>query len=293
MIIVNLTGRLGNQLFQYSCARALQEIYSEEIQLNITELNTFTNFEFELGDYILNENVSVIGNKPLPWYADLRSPVVRVLKKFIPNLYFKIMSSLGIFVWQSSEYKELPIVGTENKIINGWWQSDKYFNNVRSILVNEIVPKNELLKHNYSLYEKIQNSESVCITIRRGNYVDNPSFKKKHFVCDNDYFQKAIDKMQILVPNCVFFVFSDDIEWVKSNMNLPENSHFEIGDDPVWEKLRIMSACKHFIISNSTFSWWAQYLSINENKVVIAPSKWYADGRKADLHEESWKIIDT
>lgn len=97
--------------------------------------------------------------------------------------------------------------------------------------------------------------------------------------------------MKQKVRNAKFFVFSDDIEWVKENMNFPEDSVFESGNDPVWEKLRMMYSCKHFIISNSTFSWWAQYLSRNSEKVVIAPNKWRNKGVWQDIYQENWNII--
>ena len=69
-------------------------------------------------------------------------------------------------------------------------------------------------------------------------------------------------------------------------------TYYESGKDPVWEKLRLMSLCKHFVISNSSFSWWAQYLSTNEDKIVYAPKQWYVDGRKADIFEKSWRYLE-
>ena len=86
--------------------------------------------------------------------------------------------------------------------------------------------------------------------------------------------------------------FSDDIEWVKNNLDFKCETYYENGNDPVWEKLRLMSCCKHFVISNSSFSWWAQYLSCNKNKIVYAPTKWYVDNRKVDIFQDSWKYIN-
>ena len=88
------------------------------------------------------------------------------------------------------------------------------------------------------LYEVI--TESICITIRRGDFVSNEEYKKNLYVCDEKYFYKSIDVIEKMVKNPVFFVFSDDIEWVKNNIKFPKNTIFETGDDPVWEKLRLM-----------------------------------------------------
>ena len=87
-------------------------------------------------------------------------------------------------------------------------------------------------------------------------------------------------------------MFSDDIEWVKNNIYTGCVTYYEDGTDPVWEKLRLMSACKHFVVSNSTFSWWAQYLSENEKKIVISPSEWYLDSRKNDLQSKQWILLE-
>ena len=99
--------------------------------------------------------------------------------------------------------------------------------------------------------------------------------------------------MKEKLENPTFIFFSDDINWVKENIKIGECvCYYERGVDPVWEKLRLMYSCKHFIISNSSFSWWAQYLSRNENKIVISPNRWYNDGRTADLLDESFIKIE-
>lgn len=140
--------------------------------------------------------------------------------------------------------------------------------------MEEFTPKVPLLEKNKTLYEKIVNTNSVCISIRRGDIVEKKELASQMYVCNKLYFNKALNYLKKLDINFQYIVFSDDIEWVKENMKFPDGTLFEDGTDPVWEKLRLMYSCKHFIISNSTFSWWAQYLSKNENKIVISPSKW-------------------
>ena len=83
-------------------------------------------------------------------------------------------------------------------------------------------------------------------------------------------------------------MFSDDIEWVKNNIYTGCVTYYEDGTDPVWEKLRLMSACKHFVVSNSTFSWWTQYLSKSENKIVISPSRWFNNDYESPLIAKDW-----
>ena len=114
----------------------------------------------------------------------------------------------------------------------------------------------------------------MCVMVRRGDYLSE-EFKAKFFVCDKEYFQKAIEKVKVLVDNPILIFFSNDIDWVRENINTDLPSYYESKTNPVWETMRLMYSCKHFIISNGTFSWWGQYLSRNEDKIVISPDHWY------------------
>lgn len=101
--------------------------------------------------------------------------------------------------------------------------------------------------------------------------------KKIFYVCDLEYFQRGVDYIKKHVENPVFIVFSNDIDWVKANLNIDNEVYFESGKDPVWETFRLMYSCKHFVISNSTLHWWAQWRSENKEKIVVAPERWYND----------------
>lgn len=296
MIEVNIVGRLGNQLFEYACARQLQEKYGGTIVLNTYEMSKNTpNFGLELLNFKLNDNVKVVSDRPLR-KANANNYWVKFLREFFPNVYFDVMARKGVFIWKSArEYKELPPINpkaAESIILNGYWQSEKYFEGVKKIVRDEFTPKEPLRQQNQELYERIVNSESVCVTIRRGDFMSDKN-KKTFYVCDEQYFRKALEEIKKSVPNCTFFGFSDDIDWVKSNIDFPGEVFFESGNDPVWEKLRLMASCKHFVLSNSSFSWWAQYLSESNNKIVVAPDKWYKTGKNAkpDLYQDDWKLI--
>ena len=110
-------------------------------------------------------------------------------------------------------------------------------------------------------------------------------------MCDLPYFHKAIDIMKNRLNNPVFYLFSDDIDWAKSHL---KNEEINFVDEKTkdYEQLRLMYNCKHFIMSNSTFSWWAQYLSENPDKIVIAPAKWMPyDTEKRDIYQDNWILI--
>lgn len=296
MIEVNIVGQLGNQLFEYACARQLQEKYGGKIYLNTYEMRQNTpNFRLALLDFNLNENVEVVSERPLK-EANADNYSVKILRKFFPDLYFNMMAKKGVFVWKSARiYKPLPLLNEELQkriVLNGYWQSEKYFSDVAEILRTELTPKESLQPQNEELYNKIRNTNSVCVTIRRGDFMNDKN-KGTFYICDNIYFRNALTYIKNRLPDCTFFGFSDDIDWVKNNMEFPGEVYYESGVDPVWEKLRLMSACKHFVLSNSSFSWWAQYLSNEKKKIVVAPDIWYKTGKhaKADLYQDNWELI--
>lgn len=299
-------GRLGNQLFQYAAIRGiLSKIESNEtIKLNFSKRIYVKNFKNDLNDFKLKNYEEIDKMKPsfiqtiILFFMKGAERIIKffcgkkdkekIIYKFEQKMA-KTLNKFGIYFMRQG-YFDFKKSKAKDKIFVGQFECAKYFDNIREELLEEFTPKHEKLEKNLSMYEQIENSESVCVTIRRGDYL-NTENKNEFYVCTPEYFNKAIEMMKQKVRNAKFFVFSDDIEWVKENMNFPEDSVFESGNDPVWEKLRMMYSCKHFIISNSTFSWWAQYLSRNSEKVVIAPNKWRNKGVWQDIYQENWNII--
>lgn len=293
MIYVNMRGNIGNQLFTYALAKKVQYLTNQKICVNYYYLNKYKKeYKFDLNKYRLNENVIFENKKKLPFFANPYTIFSKFARKICPNFYFKIMSNFGIYMWLGAQYKEINLKRHKNYYIDGYYQCDKYFNDIRDKILKEFTPIDEKCEKNKKMYELIEKTNSVCVTIRRGDYISNPTYKKKFFICDKDYFYRACKEIENLVDNPTYFIFSDDIQWAKENIKLGENTYYETGEDTVQEKLMLMSSCKNFILSNSTFSWWAQYLSKNDKKKVIAPSVWFADGTKCDIYEDGWNLIN-
>ena len=294
MIYVNITGGLGNQMFQYAIARKYQIETNQKIILNIYELKKFKKSRtYQLNGFEISNNIEVSDEK-LPWFVHRRNYINKILRKLSPKCYLFVMSKIyNSIIWYLETKTELPRLNKGKDIyIGGYWQSDYYFRDIDDIIIKDFTPKKELKAENIDLYEKIINCESICVTIRRGDYISNLKYKKLYYICDNEYFIEGVKKIREEIPSAKVFVFSDDVEWVKNNIDFGCETYYESGFDDVWEKLKLMSNCKHFVISNSTFSWWAQHLSRNQNKIVYAPSRWYPDNRKCDIYEENWKYID-
>jgi hypothetical protein len=179
-----------------------------------------------------------------------------------------------------------------NIYLEGYWQSDKYFSDIRDILLNEFYVKDKINVVKKELEEKICNTNSVSLHLRRGDYVSNHITNLYHGLCSLDYYKKAVDQIVQKISNVHFYIFSDEPVWVKENFKLDypvtiiDNN--SVSSD--YEDLRLMSLCHHNIIANSSFSWWGAWLNKNPGKIVYAPQKWFNDRSldTQDLIPESW-----
>lgn len=292
MIYVEIQGNLGNQLFQYAYARHIQKYTNQKIVLNLYNFNKGRpDLKFSLNQFKLNESVIIEDNNPLPYFANSFTFFSRIMRKICPRIYCEILKLFGIIIWQKSEVISDPKFKRRNYYISGWYQSEKYFEDVKDELLKEIVPLESNID-NECLYNEISKSNSVCVSIRRGDYVSNETFNKLFFVCDEKYFCEAISELKNREKNITFVFFSDDIEWVKANIHVEGKTLYESGVDSVSEKIRLMSACRHFILSNSSFSWWAQFLRKRQDGITIAPSRWNNIEDNQEIYGSDWIIIN-
>jgi hypothetical protein len=184
-----------------------------------------------------------------------------------------------------------------NLYIDGYWQSEKYFLPVRDIILDELNVRYEQDLINRKISGNIQNTESVSIHVRRGDYVINPSTNKYHGLCSPEYYTSAVNLIAQKIADCNLFLFSDDPEWARENFEIdyPVTIVDNNGDSKSYEDLRLMSLCKHHITANSSFSWWGAWLNRNPGKIVVAPGQWFADyhrnSRTKDLIPETWMRI--
>ena len=181
-----------------------------------------------------------------------------------------------------------------NVYLDGYWQNEKYFKDIEEIIRKEFTLKNPFNKIISGIAEKISETNSVSLHIRRGDYVKDKITNQLHGVCSLDYYLNAINRILEKVSKPSFFIFSDDIEWAKNNLKLNYSTFF-ISDNLIKdsEELVLMSKCKHNIIANSSFSWWGAWLNQNPQKIVIAPKQWFKDSsiKTDDLIPDSWQRI--
>ncbi len=288
-------GRLGNQLFRYAFARALQIKHFPDYELEvgfvtrrpITEeqkrfglKNSLVDFQIEnilaedmlFTDKRFTSNFTFTQKLIYSFYRISRNILPKKLLPLISSKTFrKIYNHFGIYIAQPpSRYEPFNVSWKKNILCDSEFEAHEYFDEIRDILLREFTPIHEVLPHNRELMNDIESSQSVCVHIRRGDFMNSSNSN----ICTAEYFIQAMKEIHEEIPNCKFFVFSDDVELVKKTIPLPYDITYEQGNNPSYETLRLMYSCKHFIISNSTFSWWAQYLSRNPDKIVYAPSKW-------------------
>ena len=258
-VTVKLAGGLGNYMFQIACA------YAYALKNNKKPI-------FTIDD-------SIVIHKHINAYKEnVLSNVV-----FLNN---KDTKGFNVFNENGFHYNEIPSVGG-SLYLNGYFQSEKYFKEY-SKEIKELFSYNIIGKENSNLiYKELNENNNTCsIHVRRGDYLNSPNH---HPTQNMNYYMKSIKQMP---KDTVFFIFSDDIAWCKSSFpDLPEKFKFVEGNTD-YEDLKIMMLCKHNIICNSTFSWWAAWLNENPDKKIIAPSLWfgpaYANHDTKDLYCENW-----
>ena len=155
----------------------------------------------------------------------------------------------------------------------------------------------ELLKQILEILNEIENSNSISIHIRRGDYMSPENYNMYGCIATPTYYKKAIKVIEEKVENPTFFVFSNDMDWVKKNIQINSRVFYiDINSgNGSYKDMQLMSNCKHNIIANSSFSWWGAWLNENKNKIVIAPKKWInredVDSDKIELFCEGWTLL--
>lgn len=286
MIITKIYGGLGNQLFQYATGRAISKHFNTELALDITSFETYNLHKYGLDNFNINQKIA--SKNEIAKYIDnsILGKIVRKISHLSSRKYYHEKTIL---------YDKNVFLTSGNIYIDGYWQSEKYFLSIKDILLQELIAKNILSGENEKIADQIKNSQSISLHIRRGDYVSNLITNQKHGTCGLDYYEAAIQFIITKANHPHFFVFSDDPSWVIENLkiNHPTTYINHNGVENNFEDIRLMSLCNHNIIANSTFSWWGAWLNKNENKIIIAPKKWFNENKKnnpnsADIIPESW-----
>jgi len=299
MVTVFLRGGLGNQMFQYALGLNLAEKNKAELLLDTTFLNDrfprkeFTYRTLDLDIFTLKPRLTALSKVantiPLPavWLsADLA--------------FIKLRDLLG--VRRIVREKDLCIFDPEvlrssgDVLLWGRWQTEKYFSDITNDVRAAFRFRYPLKGEAKSLAEQIISSNSVSLHVRRGDYAKLKSVRRLMGETDPSYYEHAVSYIAERVKTPRFFIFSDDIAWCRENIEIPFPGIY-LNSGTAGPKasfhLELMSLCRHNIIANSTFSWWAAWLNRNSQKVVIAPKFWEKDieSEKRGIIPEGWIVL--
>jgi hypothetical protein len=280
MIITILEGGLGNQLFQYAIGRHLSIKNNDRLVIDASVYLFDKLRHYDLGRYNIKAEV---GNIATCFSA-------RLAKNIIPKIEKKITLPIK-YVKERNNYFNNEILSEQrNIILDGYWQSEEYFKDIRDTILDDLTLLSDPDKENKKMLKRINNSNSVCLHVRRDDYVSNPVLQKFHGNVTPEYYKEAINSICDRIIDPDFFIFSDEPEWCRRYIitNRPHTYVDINGPDKAPEDLRLMSACKHFIIANSSFSWWAAWLSENKKKNIIAPKRWYRTRDEGDIVPKQW-----
>jgi len=284
MIIIKLIGGLGNQMFQYSAGYALAKKHNTNLFLDtriFQDHKMHNGFEldrvFKIDSFVAEE---------------------KEIKKLIGWRYYKIGRYIlknhqnifkGKHYYQEKDMTFNPefLLLNDNCYLSGYWQSEKYFFHYSELIRKQFKFKIFLSSKNIVVADLIKKtSNAVSLHIRRGDYTSTAEARSVHFVCGIDYYDRAMKAIENKVLEPTYFIFSDDIEWVKKNIKIKKN-HYYINhnkSNESYNDMRLMSLCDHHIVANSSFSWWGAWLNPNIDKIVIAPKKWFANSIDCTTH---------
>ncbi len=286
MKIIRVKSGLGNQMFQYALYRQL-EYMGQDVRLDVSYINK----NQEHNGYELDKVFYVA-----PRYATAEE--LEYCQRRNGGIYGTIRTALTSkeFFSEIERFVNKDLFYIDDILINGYWQHLAYFRNVVSELKREFVFRMPLDEKNVKYMQDIQAGDTVSIHIRKTDYLSE-GFKKWYgCICDVCYYKRAIDAIYTLVKNPQFYIFSDDFEWVNQNLQIPNAIYIQGNTgEMAYIDMYLMSLCKHNIISNSTFSWWAAWLNKNPDKIVMEPDRWCASRRKYknSLVSKEWIRIKT
>ncbi|GAM63305.1 alpha-1,2-fucosyltransferase [Vibrio ishigakensis] len=284
MIVVKVIGGLGNQLFQIAYAIALsKERNNCQIYLDISAFDKYKIRPFSASNLNLPDNISILDGDTLPasktFFYSATQIMYRITQRILKEIGFKyqygkiphkLLQYLGL-IYNFDTYFYRPTVQRSNLCLYGYFQNENYFKRHKLDIVHAFINKKKLDSVTESYKSKITQSTAIAVSMRLGqDYIDSGDF----YICSGKYYKEGLDRLKERYPEADIFVFSDDIDKAKNILDKEVNITF-IEQCSDCSSLYLMSLCDHFVIANSSFSWWGSYLGTNPKKSIIAPKNWF------------------
>ena len=287
MIIVRLMGGLGNQMFQYAAGKRLALVRGVDLKLDLGLFERFPDRSYELDAFQVENTIASRGEirrlryGGMPQWKLLTNGARRRAKESSPSFIKE----------KHFHFDESILCLGEEAYLDGYWQSERYFSDI-SHEIREIFSVRDLPEKVQHMAHRISSCQSVSMHVRRGDYVQDDRASDIFQSIPIHYYERGANYFRQLLGQFEIFLFSDDLSWVRENISMEYRITFVEGFSAV-EDMLLMSMCRHNIIANSSFSWWAGWLNKHNDKTVVAPSNWFRtdDLDTRDLIPEGWKII--
>jgi hypothetical protein len=298
MIVVQLLGGLGNQMFQYALGRHLSVKLNTDLKLDTSIL-----LDWSEGRHGVNRNYDLDLFTMTPAIAEKQDIDLyhTQLMSFPEKVIFKLKTAVkgrNVIRERFFHFDESVLDLKGDFYLEGTWQSYKYFQSIEDIIKKDFTFKHSIEGKGTDLLEKIKCTKSVCLNVRRTDFVSVSSTTEILGFVGIDYYMNALELTKEKIgTDFNVFIFSDDIDWCKENFGFIEQPVSFVDHSYAGVKfsqyLQLMKYCKHYIIPNSTFAWWAAWLNNNQDKVVITPLQWMKDRNTitVDLVPSDWYRI--
>lgn len=275
IVVTRLLGGLANQMFQYAVGRQLAVSNGALLRFDTRDLSEDPLRKYELD--VFDHRGAIASTAELDFFRAENGS------------HFTKLVEAGY------HFDRSVLTATAPLYLSGYWQSAKYFPDIPASLKKDFTLVEPLSPLSTKWSAQIGSCNSVSIHVRRGDYVTNPHTSKYHGIVSREYLQNAIKLIHSLEPDAQFFVFSDDLDWAAENLQTVAPMHLVEGNlgPRAAEDLVLMSQCRHHIMSNSSFSWWATWLGADPEGRVVAPTPWFqAPGLDTrDLIQDGWILM--
>jgi hypothetical protein len=286
VIVVHLTGGLGNEMFEYATGRALAARHGAELILDPSwfegegggELGF--NRRYELGCFDLPvrlAHVEDVGRFPR---SRIEARIGRLVRRGKPLLRLIVEPPYGA---------PLPeiVAAPDNSCIRGYWQNPSYFADAETLLRQDFTFKPEMIEKGATTAAEVGRSQlpTLAIHVRRGTYLSDPGIRERLGALGADYYRRGVETVTSRVGDVRVFIFSDDPVWCRARLKLDHETTVIGGEKDTWPAImHLISLCDHQVIANSSFSWWGAWLNTEPSKIVVAPRPWLLDERWDDDH---------
>ncbi|MBM6615369.1 alpha-1,2-fucosyltransferase [Desemzia sp. RIT804] len=302
MIILKSIGGLGNQMFEIAFARYLSLEYNQKVIVDTSVYKKYKVRNFTLSNLYISEYYKTYDKLPLNFitraFLKLTQKIYHIQQKLIRvtlhtekigsklyNSYVKkgLYYNFDIYHYESSR------INTKIKCLYGYFQSEEYFSKHKEIIKQDLKVKKEPSPKEKILLDEILSENALAVSMRLG---DDYKQSKLLNVCTDEYYINGIQYILEKHPDATLYIFSDNIQRAKKLINSNFKAKYVEGFED-YESLRLMYSCNHFVIANSSFSWWGSYLSESPNKIIVAPDRWYnTSDETADIYTPNMIKLD-